>query len=71
MKPTIGRIVHFTDASGKDVRPAIISRVHNDTCVDVHIFEPHGGLNFRTSALLTSPGFGVEGWYWPQRDEAA
>lgn len=42
MKPTIGRIVHvFVPPDwngGSDVAPAIITRVHSDTCVNLRVF---------------------------------
>lgn len=37
VKPTVGRIVNFTLANG-EVRPAIIVRVWNDTCINVRVF---------------------------------
>lgn len=36
MTPTIGRIVHFITAGGR-TRPAIVSEVHTDTCITLHV----------------------------------
>ena len=72
MTPTMGRIVHYVEVveSGEVLSPAIIHHVHNDTCVDLHVFRKWGGASYVTSALLTSPGMGATGWFWPPRVEA-
>ncbi len=64
-KPSKGRIVLYTDADG-DTAPAIITAVHNATCVNLRVFtddsEPPAHL---TSVGMGSPeekGF----WCWPR-----
>jgi len=59
MVPTIGRIVHFKAAEDV-VRPAIITEVHSDTCVNLQVFQP-GQDNWRTSV---TQGEGVGQWQW-------
>lgn len=76
MQPTIGRIVLVPMApsvnNGADTAPAIISRVWNDTCINVRVMAD----NEDTPPLLTSvvqvPS--VDGrspnervWAWPPR----
>lgn len=63
MAPTIGRIVLYK-ASESAIRPAIITDVHNDTCVNLQVFQP-GHDNWRTSV---SQGDGVGQWEWPVRE---
>ncbi|NKT17598.1 hypothetical protein GS909_07045 [Rhodococcus hoagii] len=39
MEPTIGRIVHFTESSGRTIA-AIVTAVHPDHCVELTVFQP-------------------------------
>lgn len=69
-KPSIGRIVH-SQAHGSpngqhkaEARPAIISKVHSETEVDLTVFNPTG-LFFNRCSL---GGPDVPGsWFWPPR----
>lgn len=64
MKPTIGRIVIYHDAEGRDV-PAIVNAILADHEVNVYAFDPVvGGRNFITKGEGTGPGE----WSWPPRD---
>jgi hypothetical protein len=73
MPPSVGRIVHYRPAApGAAVRPAIILKVHNDTCVNLDVFwgsEPitEGDSQGRhpTSVLFseTEP----RSWFWPPK----
>ena len=68
MKPTVGRIVHFRTYSNDEVEPAIITKVHNDTCVNLRIFsdsQPHND-EFRISV---TQGDSRGQWNWPPRTE--
>ena len=71
MKPSVGRIVHYHPGpTGSEPEAAIVTRVHNDTCVNLVVFgEPtkEGGPD--GIARLTSVVFGEgEGcWSWPPR----
>lgn len=73
MNPTIGRIVHYQahgspDGTHKSVpRAAIVTQVHNDTCVDLCVINP-SGFFFNTSCMLDeseAPRGGT--WHWPPR----
>lgn len=78
MKPTIGRIVHYTTAD-LTVLAAIISAVH-DGVVDLHVFEVPGGIESLTGAPAVTVRYlvpfteaepGTEKakscWAWPPR----
>lgn len=73
MHPTIGRIVWYQAHGSPDgthksePRPAIISKVHNETCVDLTVFNP-SGLFFNQSCVQGTSG-GT--WRWPERAEDA
>lgn len=60
MKPAIGRIVIYHN--GVVDYPAIITRVWNDNCVNLQIFEDGIGILIRTSVV---EGIGVAQWSWP------
>jgi hypothetical protein len=62
--PTVGRIVLFHGTSGEVIGPAIISRLQAvPGVVDLHVFEPDGGVHLRTGLQNTNLG----GWTWPER----
>jgi hypothetical protein len=61
-RPSIGRIVHYHMQRG--IMPAIITAVHNDTCVNLTIFVDAESIEIRTSATL---GDELEQWKWPAR----
>lgn len=79
-KPSIGRIVHYQAHGSPDgthkseARPAIITRVHTDACVDLAVFNPTG-MFFSTSCVYDAgtdspdahmpPRGGT--WHWPAR----
>ncbi|MDA8106190.1 MAG: hypothetical protein M0Z71_12535 [Nitrospiraceae bacterium] len=70
MGPTIGRIVHYK-ITEKEVRPAIIVKVHSETCVNLQVFYDGGndaalspiGMVWKTSIVQ---GNGVGEWQWPR-----
>jgi len=69
MKPSLGRIVHYVAAAG-EIRSAIITRVWNDTCVNLHVFlDGDMDLHSRqTSVVQTSETEQAPGrWFWPPR----
>ncbi len=72
MKPTIGRIVHFyLDRSDEHDDPisSIITKVHNDTCVNLRLFyddDEHAHTEHVTSVTPRYKGEGW-GWEWPPR----
>lgn len=51
--PTVGRICHYYPSDEHSAHAAIISRVHNDTCVDLTWFPVGGPPKFETSVTLT------------------
>jgi hypothetical protein len=62
--PTVGRIVLFHGTSGEVIGPAIVSRLQAvPGVVDLHVFEPDGGVHLRTGLQNTNLG----GWTWPER----
>ena len=42
MKPTVGRIVHFFEDDGDQPLPAIVTQVHSESCVNLHVFSDVG-----------------------------
>jgi hypothetical protein len=75
MKPTIGRIVIYTQAAAEAPvnatreHPAMITRVHNDDYVNLMVFFDGGRVAPCTSVYRA--GVGLEGsvsWDWPKRD---
>lgn len=65
--PSVGRIVLFHGTSGEVIGPAIVSRLQDvPGVVDLHVFEPDGGVHLRTGVQNTNIG----GWTWPPRVEA-
>ncbi len=56
IKPTIGRILHYNvENDGKvETAAAIITKVFNDTCVNLQVFLPWGTVSHFTSVKLTA-----------------
>ncbi len=77
MKPTIGRIVHYTNLGDRDgrypptVQAAIITGVNDDDTVALHIFYKTGQFDMSAVPFTSEPA-GSEGargrWTWPARD---
>lgn len=56
-RPAIGRIVHVRNLENGEISPAVITRVHSATCVDVAEFQNHhASIRHRSSLLLGRPG---------------
>lgn len=76
MRPTVGRIVHYTNLGDKDgkyppeVQAAIITRVHNESHVGLHVFYPTGQFDMPDVEMTEAPA-GSEmargKWAWPER----
>ncbi|MER5601526.1 hypothetical protein [Streptomyces sp. NPDC002265] len=75
-KPSVGRIVHVpmdpATNNGADAAPAVITRVWNDTTVNVRILADAAPAksDWRTSLVLVeslSEGVGLCRWAWPER----
>ena len=66
MIPTIGRIVHYNAFADEHVKvsPAIITRVHNEECVNLRVF-----FDGRPSTPMTSVvrGDKLGQWNWPPK----
>jgi hypothetical protein len=60
--PTIGRIVHHTDALG--TYAAIVTAVHNATAVALTVFPPNRAPYALTSAFYDEGG-NIGSWCWP------
>lgn len=61
-RPTIGRIVHFTE-SGADLA-AIIVNVNDDETINLLVFSKEGAMFPRTNRRL---GPNEQQWRWPAR----
>lgn len=67
--PTMGRIVHFfAPQHFPEAVPAMITRVHNATLVDLTVFPP--GQNPTFAMRVAEGAADGEGrrWFWPPRD---
>lgn len=77
MKPSIGRIVHYTNLGDRDgkyppeIQAAIITGLNTDGTVSLHVFYRTGGFDM-PSVEHTNCLAGTEGargaWAWPSRD---
>lgn len=75
-KPTIGRIVHYTNLGDRDgkyppeIQAAIVTRVHDDGAVGLHVFYPTGEFNM-DRVEFTDADAGSDAargmWTWPAR----
>ncbi|BEV68510.1 hypothetical protein Bb109J_c1930 [Bdellovibrio bacteriovorus] len=67
-KPTIGRIVHVADEKGTTCA-AIVTAVHNETCINVTRFNPDGSTSgVANLQKVHYPPKGTLDWNWPSRD---
>ncbi len=75
MKPTIGRIVHYTNLGDKDGRyppetqAAIVTGVNADGTVALHIFYRTGQFDMPSVPFAHTAERGH--WTWPPRLESA
>ncbi len=77
MKPSIGRIVHYTNLGDRDgkyppqVQAAIITGVNDDGTVSLHVFYKTGAFDL-ASCNQTEAAAGSEmargHWCWPARE---
>ena len=74
VSPSIGRIVHFTPSEacaekhGPDPVPAMITRVHSPSCVNLKVFWDDDEIERVTSvALDESDEPQPYSWRWPER----
>lgn len=73
-KPAIGLMVNYVLPRGRVrvYRPAVITMVHGDTCVNLHVLEDaNDGELSRSERLPTSVVYDdvdktVGSWHWPQ-----
>ena len=63
-KPSIGRIVIF-NAGEESEAPAIITKVHNDTCVNLTVFGSNVAPTMNSSVVFGNKG--GYSWSWPTR----
>lgn len=70
-KPTVGRIVHYTNLGDKDGRyppeqqAAIVTRVKEEDQVSLHIFYPTGEFNM--DSVPYSEQYERGHWSWPPK----
>lgn len=78
MKPTVGRIVNYVLPQDHkwagQVRPAVITMVWGDTCVNLHVLHDANDVGDAAHLFLpTSVSFDERGigrtWSWPKREE--
>jgi hypothetical protein len=62
MKPSVGRIVHYQTQAGNTL-PAMIVKVHNDTCVNLHVFQDSNEPGRWMTSVVQ--GTGPITWAWP------
>jgi hypothetical protein len=77
VKPTIGRIVHYTNLGDRDgryppeVQAALITGVNSDGTASLHIFYKTGQFDMPSVPFTQEPA-GSEGargrWTWPAQD---
>lgn len=73
MKPTVGRIVHYTNLGDSENRyppeqqAAIVTRVRDGDRVALHIFYPTG--QFDMDNVPFSEEYERGHWSWPKREE--
>jgi hypothetical protein len=77
MKPTIGRIVHYTNLGDRDGRyppqiiAALVTKINDDGTVALKTFYPTGTFDL-PSVLETEEAAGSDGargkWCWPARE---
>lgn len=77
MKPSIGRIVHYTNLGDRDgkyppqVQAAIITGINEDQTVSLHVFYRTGQFDL-ASVRYTEAEAGTEyargKWCWPARE---
>lgn len=66
MRPSIGRIVHFrTNEEQTEPYAAIVTKVWNDTNVNVTVFREDGSTQSETSVPHFSSITGGRQWSWP------
>ena len=82
MKPTVGRIVHYTLPDGRsqgEVRPAIVVRVWDESyrAIQLQVFVDQtndgfdSGVVWKTSVMQSESGEPELGcWHWPKREGA-
>lgn len=62
--PTVGRICHYYPSKEHSEHAAIITRVHNDTCIDLTWFPVGGPPKFETSVTIAPEGEEGGCWGW-------
>lgn len=69
MQPTIGRIVYVRVGGEDGIRPAFITKVWSDECVNLHVIRDNGdGDNvseYITSSMYNESENLIGSWYWP------
>ena len=68
MKPSVGRIVHFSDAYGM-CRAAIITGVREDNIIDLTFFSPGVTGALARTKIKFDENKSESSWHWPERVE--
>lgn len=77
MKPSVGRIVHYTNLGDKDgkypptVQAAIVTAVNDDATVALHIFYKTGQFDMASVEQTSEPAGSEDArgrWCWPARE---
>ena len=77
MKPSIGRIVHYTNLGDRDgkfpvtVQAALITKLNDDDTVALHVFYPTGHFDLAAAQFTEAVAGSEEArgkWSWPVRE---
>jgi hypothetical protein len=66
MMPAFGHIVRYKGRDG-DWEPAVVTRVHSEHCVSLHVLPFDGPARPVTSVLQLGQG-GDRSWTWLEKD---
>lgn len=74
MKPTVGRIVHYTTGRGGTCHAAIVTAVLSDGLINLAVFGFFGEPYRKVDMPEVDPAYpegapDAEGWHWPERVE--
>lgn len=78
MKPTIGRIVHYTNLGDRDgkypptVQAALVTGVNDDGTVSLHVYYRTGQFDLASVHQTHEPAGSDDArgkWCWPAREE--
>lgn len=69
MKPSIGRIVVYTNPGDREVLPAIVTGINYDGTVALHVFKRNGQTDLGWVGLTEEKAGSADAmgkWCWPE-----